>query len=120
MGDAWTRLDRIAAAANNMRSGLSVVDHLVYAAPDLAEGIDAVEKLTGVRATVRNGRIVLDEPTKLPEGTVLDLVLDDEGDDLDASERAARDASLDRSWQQAKSGEGRSADEVLGKLRGRK
>lgn len=35
-----------------MRSGLSVVDHLVYAAPDLAEGIDAAEKLTGVRATV--------------------------------------------------------------------
>jgi hypothetical protein len=34
-----------------MQPGLSVVDHLVYAAPDLDEGIDAVEKLTGVRAT---------------------------------------------------------------------
>ncbi len=35
------------------------------------------------RAKVHGGRLVLDEPTALPEGSVLDLVLDDEGDDLD-------------------------------------
>ena len=35
-----------------MQPGLSVVDHLVYATPDLEEGIDAVEKLTGVRAAI--------------------------------------------------------------------
>lgn len=75
--------------------------------------------MTGVRATVRNGRIVLDEPTSLPEGTILDLVLDDEGDDLDTSERAARDAALARAWEQAGKGQGRSAREVLAKLRER-
>jgi hypothetical protein len=31
----------------------------------------------------------LDEPTTLPEGTVLDLVLDDEGDDLSDQDREA-------------------------------
>ncbi|MGK0264930.1 MAG: hypothetical protein ACI8UD_003593 [Planctomycetota bacterium] len=76
--------------------------------------------MTSVRATVRNGRIILDEPTKLPEGTILDLVLDDEGDDLEASERAARDSSLERSWEQASKGEGRQPHEVLAKLRERK
>ena len=30
---------------------LERIDHLVYATPDLAKGIEAVEKLTGVRAT---------------------------------------------------------------------
>ena len=35
-----------------MQPGISVVDHLVYATPDLEEGIDAVEKLTGVRAAI--------------------------------------------------------------------
>ena len=76
--------------------------------------------MTSVRATVRNGRIILDEPTKLPEGTVLDLVLDDEGDDLDDSERAERNRSLDRAWEQAKDGKGREPSEVLTKLRERK
>jgi hypothetical protein len=33
------------------------------------------------RAVVRGGRIVLDEATSLPNGTVLNLVADDEGDD---------------------------------------
>jgi hypothetical protein len=31
----------------------------------------------------------LDEPTTLPDGTVLELVLDDEGDDLDDDDREA-------------------------------
>ncbi len=42
--------------------------------------------MSGLRARVQNGRLVVDEPTALPEGTVLDLVVDDEGDDLDAAE----------------------------------
>lgn len=77
-------------------------------------------RMTSVRATVRNGRIVIDEPTKLPEGMVLDLVLDDEGDDLDDSERAARNDSLERAWAQARNGEGREPNQVLAKLRERK
>lgn len=70
----------------------------------------------GVRARVRNGRLVVDEPTSLPEGTVLDLVLDDEGDDLDAAERASRDDAMERAWKQAQAGLGRPASEVLKEL----
>jgi hypothetical protein len=33
-----------------VQPGLAVVDHLVFAVPDLDDGIDAVEALTGVRA----------------------------------------------------------------------
>jgi hypothetical protein len=43
-----------------------------------------------LRALVKNGHLVLDEPTSLPEGTVLDLVVDDEGDNLDDEERRPR------------------------------
>lgn len=73
--------------------------------------------MSGVRARVKNGRLVVDEPTSLPEGTVLDLVLDDEGDDLDAAERAARDQALLRAWEQAQQGLGRPAQDVLRDLR---
>lgn len=46
----------------------------------------------GLRARVEKGRLVLDEPTTLPEGTLVDLVVDDEGDDLtdDEDERCTR------------------------------
>ena len=73
--------------------------------------------MSGLRARVKDGRLVIDAPTTLPEGTVLDLVLDDEGDDLDATERAARDAALLRAWQQAQAGLGRPATDVLKDLR---
>jgi hypothetical protein len=62
---------------------------------------------------------VVDEPTSLPEGTILDLVMDDEGDELDASERALRDEALLKAWQRAQSNQGRPAQEVLRDLRSR-
>ena len=68
---------------------------------------------------MENGRLIVDEPTSLPEGTVIDLVFDDEGDDLDSAERQARDAALLRAWEQAQRGEGKSAQSVLEELRGR-
>ncbi len=73
-----------------------------------------------VRATVRNGRLTLDEPTELPEGTVIDLVIDDEGDDLDAEQRRALHSAIDRSLEQAKDGLTASADAILAKLRSRR
>lgn len=73
--------------------------------------------MSSLRAQVRNGRIVVDEPTTLPEGTILDLVLDDEGDDLDAEERRARDEAIVRAWASAQAGKGRTAEEVLANLR---
>lgn len=75
--------------------------------------------MSGVRARVTNGRLVVDEPTSLPEGTVIDLVLDDEGDDLDTAERALRDEALLRAWQQARAGSGRAAEQVVDDLRRR-
>jgi hypothetical protein len=70
-----------------------------------------------LRAKVQKGRLVVDEPTTLPEGTVLDLVVDDEGDDLTGEERAALHAALERSAEDAKSGKARPASEVVQDLR---
>lgn len=41
-----------------------------------------------LKAQVRGGRLVLDEPTELPEGSEVELVLVDEGDDLDVCMRS--------------------------------
>ena len=43
----------------------------------------------------------------------------DDGDDLDPEERAALEASLDRSWEQAKGGKTRPAAEIVEELRAR-
>ena len=74
--------------------------------------------MSGIRITVKNGRLVLDEPTALPEGTVLDLVLDDDGDDLDEAERTHLHAAIARAWQSAKDGKVRPAESLLDELRG--
>jgi hypothetical protein len=72
--------------------------------------------MSTIRARVRNGRLIVDEPTSLPEGAELDLVLDDAGDDLDEAERAVLDASITRAWASVQAGEGRSAADVLADL----
>ena len=73
-----------------------------------------------LKARVVNGRLVMDEPCNLPEGTVVDLVIDDAGDDLDDEERKALHAALDQAWQSVKRGEpGIPADDVIAKLRKR-
>lgn len=74
----------------------------------------------GVRAVVRDGRLVVDEETELPEGTVLDLVVDDEGDALDAEERAALDAAITRSLKEEASGRSAPVEVILEKLRTRR
>ena len=72
-----------------------------------------------VRATVRGGRLVVDQPTELPDGTVLDLVIDDEGDELDDAERAALDAAISTLWSQAQAGRTLPAEAILERLRSR-
>ena len=74
----------------------------------------------GVRATVRRGRWTVDEPTELPEGVVLDLVIDDEGEELAAEERAAIDHAISRSLGDAASGRTAPATEILDLLRSRR
>ncbi len=83
----------------------------------LLGGVVSCVTMSGVRARVQNGRLILDEPTNLPEGTVIDLVIDDEGDDLDEAERMARDAALLAAWKQVQDGKGRPAKDVLDDLR---
>jgi hypothetical protein len=73
--------------------------------------------MSGLRATVKNGRIVLDEATALPEGTVLHLVLEDEGDNLGPVERAARRAAILEGFAEAKAGDVIPAEDVLAELR---
>ena len=69
-----------------------------------------------IRARVQNGRLTVDEPTELPEGLVLDLVIDDGGDDLTEAERRALNEALAQSWEAAKAGRIRPADDVLADL----
>jgi hypothetical protein len=52
--------------------------------------------MQALKAHVRSGRIVVDEPTDLPEGTEVRLVLPDDGDDFDVEERAALHQALAR------------------------
>ena len=75
-----------------------------------------------LKAHVHNGRLVLDEPTDLPEGDVIELVpldaaLASGGDDLDEEERGALHAELSASIAEARAGQLVDADEVLAELR---
>jgi len=76
--------------------------------------------MSPIRARVEKGRLVLNEPTTLPEGTVLDLVADDEGDDLTDEERRALHEALSTSWKSAEAGHLRPASTILGELRRRR
>lgn len=73
-----------------------------------------------LRALVKNGRLVLDEPTTLPDGTVLDLVLDDEGDDLTDADREALHEALTRSLRSLEEGDIRPASAIIDDLRSRR
>ncbi len=76
-----------------------------------------VGPMSPLRARVEKGRLVLDEPTALPDGTVVDLVADDEGDDLTGEERRKLHQSLSASWKSAELGRLRPASEILNQLR---
>jgi hypothetical protein len=73
-----------------------------------------------LQARVEKGRLVLDEPTTLPEGTVVDLVADDEGDDLTQEERRALHQALSASWKSAEDGRLRPVSAILDELRQRR
>jgi hypothetical protein len=76
--------------------------------------------MSPLRARVEKGRLVLDEPTTLPEGTVLELVADDGGDDLTDDERRALQETLSTSWKSAEAGHLRPASDILNELRQRR
>jgi hypothetical protein len=73
--------------------------------------------MQAVKAHVRGGRIVVDDPTDLPEGTELHLVLADEGDDFDDEERAALHEALDEAEADIDAGRVVTEEEVWATLR---
>jgi hypothetical protein len=73
-----------------------------------------------LQARVENGRLVLDEPTTLPDGTVVDLVADDDGDDLTDEERRHLHEQLSASWTSAEAGRLQPASAILDELRRRR
>lgn len=75
--------------------------------------------MQALKARVRNGRIVVDEHTALPEGTVLDLVMADAGDELDDEERAELHAALEEGLSDLRAGGGIDGDALLDELRAR-
>lgn len=71
-------------------------------------------------ARVKNGRLVLDVPTDLPEGAEVMLYVEDElGDDLTDEERAELHAELRKSIRQLEAGEGIDGDVVMAEIRAR-
>ena len=72
--------------------------------------------MKSIKARVVNGRLVVDAPSKFPEGTELDLTVAEEGDDLSEEERAALHEALSASWKSAQAGELKPARELLDRL----
>ena len=72
-------------------------------------------------AHVRNGRLVLNEPVNLPDGTLLELVSVDHGSDpLDAEERAELDRDLGGSFAEEEAGELIDAADAIADLKTRR
>jgi hypothetical protein len=69
-----------------------------------------------LKAKVHEGRLVLDEPIDLPEGTEVELVPADVGDSLDEDDRRRLHAALQRSADQFRAGKGIPAGDVLREL----
>ena len=67
-----------------------------------------------LKARVRGGRLVVDEPTDLPEGAEVELLPLDPGDWLDEEDRGALHRALDRSAEEASRGQLHDASEVIG------
>lgn len=70
-----------------------------------------------LRARVEHGRLVLDEPIDLPDGTEINLVPANDDDDLDAADRERLHRALRRSAEQFAARKAISAAEVLRGLR---
>jgi len=69
-----------------------------------------------LKAHVRGGRLVLDEPTNLPEGAEVRVALVD-GDDLDDTERAELHAAILAAEQELDAGQVLSEEDLWARLR---
>jgi hypothetical protein len=70
-----------------------------------------------IKARVRAGRLVVDEPTELPEGTEVELLPLDPGDWLDESDRAALHQALRESDADVAANRLVDAEDILRELR---
>jgi hypothetical protein len=71
--------------------------------------------MVSLRARVTNGRLVLDEPTTLPEGTEVELAFVD--DDLDDAERGRLHDALDAADDELRAGKGIPGKQLIAALR---
>ncbi len=70
---------------------------------------------SSLKARVRNGRLTFDEPTTLPEGAEVHVVLAD-GDELDTNERTELHGALDEGMADLDAGRCEDADHVIDEL----
>jgi hypothetical protein len=75
-----------------------------------------------LKAHVRNGRLILDEPTDLPEGEVVELISIDEvlekgADYLDDADREQLHRSIQESIDQMKAGQLVDSEQAMAELR---
>ena len=70
-----------------------------------------------IKARVREGRLLVDEPTSLPAGTEIELLPLDPGDWLDEADRAALHEALAQSSADVAAGRLIDADGILRELR---
>ncbi len=78
--------------------------------------------MKALHATVVKGRLVLDEPTELPEGTVVKLLpaVEDGDEELSDEEWALLRPILERSWKNAEKRRGHRLDDTLQRLDSRR
>jgi hypothetical protein len=72
--------------------------------------------MRSLKAHVKGGRLVFDEPTNLPEGAEVRVALVD-GDELDDDERAELHAAILAAEQELDAGQAVSEDELWARLR---
>jgi len=79
-----------------------------------------LQKMTPLKAHVRNGHFVSDEPANLPEGTEVEPQLvtpEDPWADMDAEERAALEESIEEGCRDMANGDHMDARAFMAQLR---
>jgi len=74
--------------------------------------------MQALKVQVKNGRLVVDEPTDLPDGAEVEVVVID--DKLTPEERAELHASLDRALDDSETGRSVEASDYLKQYRARR
>jgi site-specific recombinase XerD len=93
------------------------VERPARAAPGQGKQYDA-GRMRALKAHVRGGRFVVDEPANLPEGTEVELTLI-EDDEFSPEERARLEQALEEADQEIERGEFVDGDEFIARLRAR-